>query len=61
MGANNAWWILGGMRKRWPSKEKTHDDDRYIATAAVSQFGDCVYASALKERFSIAYTTRESN
>jgi hypothetical protein len=37
-----AQWILGGVIKRWPSKQKTRDDDSYIATAAVSQFGDCV-------------------
>ena len=42
-------------------KSKTHIDDSYIATAAVSQFGDCVYTSVQYTRFSIAYTIRESN
>ena len=58
MGANYARWILGGMIKRWLSKEKTPDDDRYvyIATVAVSQFGDWVYASVQNTRFLTAYT-----
>jgi hypothetical protein len=49
------------MTKRWLGKEKTHDDNSYVAKAAVSQFGHCVYASIQNTRFSIAYTIREPN